>query len=175
MLKMVVQSISSSSSPQRETHMRASSVFKSNLLRKRLLIAFCLENLLSQIAILDGMSICTTVQPPIYFVGKMIQHLKLWIRKALAASPTTKASWYAIQCTFMRVGTSTHILVVSLVQCLVILKAPSLAKAIWLKDIQCIFSKSPMTNSYIDYVVPFQRSKNSTNLVTWGPFSLFDK
>jgi hypothetical protein len=55
MLKM--QSIASTSIPQRETRIRASRVFKFNLLRKWLLIAFCLENPLSQIAILDGMSI----------------------------------------------------------------------------------------------------------------------
>jgi hypothetical protein len=57
MLKMVDQSIASTSSPQRETRIRALRVFKFNLLRKWLLIAFCLENPLSQIAILDGMGI----------------------------------------------------------------------------------------------------------------------
>ena len=57
MLKMVAQSIASTSSPQRETRIRASRVFKFNLLRKWLLIAFCLENPLSQIAVFDGMSI----------------------------------------------------------------------------------------------------------------------
>ena len=56
-LKMVAQSIASTSSPQRETQIRAWRVFKLNLLRKWLLIALCLEYLLSQIAILDGMSI----------------------------------------------------------------------------------------------------------------------
>ena len=57
MLKMVAQSIASTSSPQRETRIRASRVFNFNLLRKRLLIAFCLENTLSPIAIFDGTSI----------------------------------------------------------------------------------------------------------------------
>ena len=57
MLKMVAQSIGFTSSPQREIRIRASRVFKFSLLRKWLLIVFCLENLLSQIAILDGMSI----------------------------------------------------------------------------------------------------------------------
>ena len=55
--KMVAQSIESTSSPRRETHIWASRVFKFNLLRKWLVIAFCLENPLSQIAILDEMSI----------------------------------------------------------------------------------------------------------------------
>ena len=54
MLKMIDQSIASTSSPQRETRIRATKVFKFNLLRKWLLIAFCLENPLFQIAILDG-------------------------------------------------------------------------------------------------------------------------
>ena len=40
MLKMVAQSIASTSSPQRETCIRASRVFTFNLLRKWLLIAF---------------------------------------------------------------------------------------------------------------------------------------
>ena len=52
MLKMVVQSIASTPSPQRVTHIRASRVLKLNLLCKWLLTAFCLENLLSQITIL---------------------------------------------------------------------------------------------------------------------------
>ena len=56
-LKMIAQSIASTSSPQRETHIRASRIFKFNLLHKWLLIAFCLEKPLSQITILDGMSI----------------------------------------------------------------------------------------------------------------------
>ena len=55
--KMVAQSIESTSSPRRETHIWASRVFKFNLLHKWLVIAFCLENPLSQIAILDEMSI----------------------------------------------------------------------------------------------------------------------
>ena len=57
MLKMVAQSIASTSSPQRETRIRASKVGKFNLLWKWLLIAFCSENPLSQIAILDGMNL----------------------------------------------------------------------------------------------------------------------
>jgi hypothetical protein len=57
MLKMVAQSIASTSSPQRETRIRASRVLKFNLLRKWFLIAFCFKNPLSQIAIIDGMSI----------------------------------------------------------------------------------------------------------------------
>ena len=47
MLKTVAHSIASTSSPQRETRIRASRVFKFNLLRKWLLIAFCLKNPLS--------------------------------------------------------------------------------------------------------------------------------
>ena len=47
----------STSSPKRETRIRASRVFEFNLLHKWLLIAFCLENLLSQIAILDEIGI----------------------------------------------------------------------------------------------------------------------
>ena len=47
MLKMVAQSIAYTSSPQRETRIRASRVLRFNLLRKWLLIAFCLENPLS--------------------------------------------------------------------------------------------------------------------------------
>ena len=57
MLKMVARSIASTSSPQRETCIRPYRVFKFNLLRKWLWIAFCLQNPLLQIAILDGMSI----------------------------------------------------------------------------------------------------------------------
>ena len=47
MLKKVAYSIASTSSPQRETCIRASRAFKFNLLRKWLLIAFCMENSLS--------------------------------------------------------------------------------------------------------------------------------
>ena len=47
MLKMVAQSIVFTSRPKRETHIRASRVFKFNLLQKWHLIAFCLENLLT--------------------------------------------------------------------------------------------------------------------------------
>ena len=54
---MVAQSIASTSSPQRMTCVRASRVFKFNLLREWLLIAFSLENPLSQITMLDGMSL----------------------------------------------------------------------------------------------------------------------
>ena len=56
-LKMVAQSIASTSSPQRETCIRVARVFKINLTSKRLLIAFCLKNPLSQTTTLDGMSI----------------------------------------------------------------------------------------------------------------------
>ena len=75
MLKTVAQSIASTSSSQRETCVRASRVFKFNTLRKWLLIAFCLENPLLQITILDGMSI--------YFgqscisLGQFVCHSKL--------------------------------------------------------------------------------------------------
>ena len=57
MLKMVAQSIASTSSPQRETCIKTSRVFKFNLLHKWLLNAFKKKNPLPQIAILDGMSI----------------------------------------------------------------------------------------------------------------------
>jgi hypothetical protein len=57
MLKTVALFIASTSSPQRETHIRASRVFKFNLLRRWLLIAICLKNCPSQKTILDGMSI----------------------------------------------------------------------------------------------------------------------
>ena len=51
---MVAQSIASTSSPQRETHIRVSRSSSFNLLRKWLVIAFFLGKY-SQIAILDGM------------------------------------------------------------------------------------------------------------------------
>ena len=57
MLKMVAQSIVSVSSPQRDTYIRASKCLQVQPIAKWLLIAFCLENTLSQIAIFDGMSI----------------------------------------------------------------------------------------------------------------------
>ena len=57
MLKMIAQSNCIHFKPQSETRIRASKVFKFNLLRKWLLIAFCLKICLSQITILDGMSI----------------------------------------------------------------------------------------------------------------------
>ena len=44
MLKMLAQSIASTSRPQRKTRIRASRVFEFNVLRKWLLIAFCLKN-----------------------------------------------------------------------------------------------------------------------------------
>jgi hypothetical protein len=75
MLKMVDQSIASSSSSHRETCIRTSSVFTFNLFHKWLLIAFCLENVLSQIAILDGMSI-TSCQSCIS-LGQFVCHSKL--------------------------------------------------------------------------------------------------
>ena len=56
MLTIVAQSIASTSSPQRETHIRASRVFKFNLSCKWLSIAFCLEISLSQTSIIDGMT-----------------------------------------------------------------------------------------------------------------------
>ena len=52
MMKMIAQSIVSTSSPQ-----RASRVFKLNSLYNWLLFVFCLKNPLSQISTLDGMSI----------------------------------------------------------------------------------------------------------------------
>ena len=75
MLKMVAQAIASTSSPQRETRIRASRVFKFNLLRKWLVVAYCLENPLSQIAILDGMSIifCQSCRS----LGQLLCHSKL--------------------------------------------------------------------------------------------------
>ena len=56
MFVFVAQSIASTSSPGREARIKASRVSKFNILCKWLLIAFCLENPLSQIAIFDGMS-----------------------------------------------------------------------------------------------------------------------
>ena len=75
MLKMVAQSIASTSSPQRETRIRASRVFKFNLLRKWLLIGFFLENSFSQIAILDGMSII--FYQSCISLGQFVCHSKL--------------------------------------------------------------------------------------------------
>lgn len=75
-LKTVAQFIASTSSPQRETRIRASRVFKFKLLRKWLLIALiCLENPLSQITILDGMSIifCQSC----ISLGQFVCHSKL--------------------------------------------------------------------------------------------------
>ena len=48
MLEMIAQSIASTLSPQIETYIRASRVFKFNLLRKWLLIAFWLKNPLTK-------------------------------------------------------------------------------------------------------------------------------
>ena len=81
MLKMVAQSIVSTSSPQTQTHIRASRVFKFNLLRKWLLIAFCLEkNPLSQIIILDGMSVifCQSCKSLSQFMchSKLLPHMR---------------------------------------------------------------------------------------------------
>jgi hypothetical protein len=74
-LKMVAQSIAFTSSPQRETRRRVFRVFKFNLLHKWLLIAFCLENPLLQIAILDGISIilCQSC----ISLGQFVCHSKL--------------------------------------------------------------------------------------------------
>jgi hypothetical protein len=60
----------------------------------------------------------------------------------------------------MRVETSVHILAASYVRCPVILEAPSMAKSIWLRVIQCIFSNSLGTRLYIDFDVPSQRTKS---------------
>jgi len=80
MLKMVAQSIASTSSPQRESCIRAAKVLKFNLLRKWLLIAFCLENPLSQITILDGMGMisCQSYISLSQFVchSKLLPHMR---------------------------------------------------------------------------------------------------
>ena len=79
-LKMVVRSIASTSSPQRETHVRASRVFKFNPLRTWLLISFCLETPLSQITIFDRMSIisCQSCISACQFVchSRMLPHMR---------------------------------------------------------------------------------------------------
>ena len=74
----------STSNSQRETCIRASRVFKFNQLHKWLLIAFCLKCRLSQIAILDGMSIifyqsCITL-------GQYVWHSKLLPRMRQASN-----------------------------------------------------------------------------------------
>ena len=61
----------------------------------------------------------------------------------------------------MRVKTFAHILAASLVRCPVILEAPSVAKATWLRSIQCIFSNGFVTTSYIDSDVPYVLCKVS--------------
>ena len=75
MLKMVGQSIASTSNAKKQTCIRASRVFKFNMLCKWLVIALCFENPCSQKTILDEMSItfCRTF----ISVGQFVCHSKL--------------------------------------------------------------------------------------------------
>jgi hypothetical protein len=74
MLKMVAHSNASISSPQREIRIRASRIFKFNLSCEWFWIAFCLENPLSQIAILDKLSI--TFYQSWISLGRFVCHSK---------------------------------------------------------------------------------------------------
>ena len=84
MLKMVAQSIASTSSPQRKTCIRASRVFKFNLLRNWFLIAFCLENPLSQIAKPNRMSIIS--YQSCISLGQFVYHSKLLLHMHQASN-----------------------------------------------------------------------------------------